>query len=144
MHVIAVAPYELNNKINYNIITTEQPTILYEELPDGSYIGRDPSNIFYKFFGKSKSKGAFNGRPVTITTIHGEVIELKDYWWDGMIPNDILPPNQRTDANVMGLKGKGSMFSPTPLTIDIQKLTDILLTEDVDIVKSINEFLKRR
>ena len=142
--IIAVSPYTLNNQLAYNIITLEQPTLLYTEQPDGSYLGTDSSNTFNKYYAKSKTKGAFKGSPIDITTTNGEVVQLQNYWWDAAIPEQLLHLKQRAEANVMGLKGSGSQFSPRPLTIDTQRLTGILLTEDVEIVKNINQFLQRR
>ena len=72
---------------SYRCVVDEIPTLTYEQVPDGSYVGSafdKQGNVLlsdYLFY-RPGTQNAFAGRELTLTMKDGTISKIKDSWWD--------------------------------------------------------------
>lgn len=142
MKILLLQCYTLNNKPQYMLTTLQHPIVEFTEMPDGSYLYVSPDKLLYEYLGKSATPGAYYGKPFKINVRRNantvETIELKDYWYDSMIPLDILPREQQSGVCVLGLDAGRDYYSPNSMTIDNNALLQYTM-DNIKTIRILNE-----
>lgn len=142
MKILLLQCYTLNDKPQYIITTLQHPMVEFKEMPDGSYLYVSPDKLFYKYLGKSSTPGAYYGKPFKINVRRDsrtvETIELKDYWYDSMIPLDILPRERQSDIQILGLDSGRDYYSPSLFTVDNEAIVKYMF-DNINTLKMLGD-----
>ena len=142
MKILLLKCYTLNNEPQYIVTTLQHPVVEFTEMPDGSYLYVSPDKLFYKYLGKSSTPGAYHGKPFKINVRRNsntvETIELKDYWYDSMIPLDILPSERQSGIRVLGLDFGRDYYSANHMTTDNEEIVKYIL-DNINTIRMLGE-----